>query len=552
MEMSKTKLALLQELERRVEDKVLEPSNAELISKLIEHADNDDEALAIAALGTTYKRTGFHFDKRLEHQREDIHYLRRNEGLSFQTDPARPTHKLIIGDNYDALQNLLISYRGKVNVIYIDPPYGKDSMGEFAQTNYENAITRDNLLSMLYPRLQMAKELLADDGVIFCSIDDKNQAYVKCLFDEVFEERNFIASMPKKGTGGRQDSTHYAMVHEYLLCYAKNSENYVSGRQEHSKDYPLFDEERQLHYKTQLLRKWGDNSRREDRPNLYYPIYYNEQRNLIALERQGKDDIEIFPMLDAEEEGCWRWGKGTMKEALEGKLVEIKYTRQKGYVPYEKQYEELNEEGKKLYSSWIDDIGNSTGVKLLKTIVSAKSFKYPKAVDYIERILQMSSERDDITVLDFFAGSGTTGQAVLELNKRDGGKRQFILCQANEQTETTPNGIAYDVTSKRLKRVMTGECYDGSRDFRWREENEPYGDNLDVYEIESVSPSNAVEGRTPFEVIDERLYGKEKFESLKEKVEWVCENFAHARQQVEGDEQWRAKIEKGGRDAARG
>ena len=189
-----TKEMLLQELERRVGDKVLEPSNAALLKKLICNADNDDEALSIAALGTTYKKTGFHFDKRLEQPTNDIRYLKKNNQLSFQTEERGLTHKLIIGDNYEALQNLQVEYRGQVDVIYIDPPYGKDSMGEFAQTNYENAITRDNLLSMLYPRLMLAKQLMADDGVIFCSIDDKNQAYVKCLFDEVFGERNFVGT----------------------------------------------------------------------------------------------------------------------------------------------------------------------------------------------------------------------------------------------------------------------------------------------------------------------------------------------------------------------
>ncbi len=92
------------------------------------------------------------------------------------------THKLIIGDNYPALLNLLISYKRKIKVIYIDPPYGKDHLGEFAKTNYDNAITRDNLLSMLYPRLMLAKQLLRDDGVIFCSIDDRNQAYIHVYF----------------------------------------------------------------------------------------------------------------------------------------------------------------------------------------------------------------------------------------------------------------------------------------------------------------------------------------------------------------------------------
>ncbi|GAD19653.1 DNA methyltransferase [Helicobacter fennelliae] len=117
--------------------------------------------------------------------------------MSFENDKNAITHKLIIGDNYPALLNLLITYREKIKMIYIDPPYGKDDLGEFAKTNYENAITRDNLLSMLKPRLEIAKMLLKDDGVLFCSIDDRNQAYVKCLFDDIFGERNFIFSAPR-------------------------------------------------------------------------------------------------------------------------------------------------------------------------------------------------------------------------------------------------------------------------------------------------------------------------------------------------------------------
>ncbi len=189
------KESLLLEIDKRVSDKVLEPTNAELLKKLILAADDDNEAMMIAALGTTYKKTGFHFDKRLERLSNDIRYFKKNEALSFHTDDSKPTHKLIIGDNYEALQNLLIEYKGRVDVIYIDPPYGKDSMGEFAQTNYENAITRDNLLSMLYPRLMLAKQLLAESGVIFCSIDDRNQAYIKCLFDEVFLEKTSFQTL---------------------------------------------------------------------------------------------------------------------------------------------------------------------------------------------------------------------------------------------------------------------------------------------------------------------------------------------------------------------
>jgi len=131
---------------------------------------------------------------------------------------------------------------------------------------------------------------------------------------------------------------------------------------------------------------------------------------------------------------------------------------------------------------------------------------------------------NDVRVLDFFAGSGTTGQAVLELNKQDGGKRQFILATANEITDTTPNGIVNDVTSKRLKRVMTGECYDGTKDFKWNEKNKPLGDNLDVYDIETVANFESTKDKTPFDMIDETLYGQEKL-GVKEKIKWVCENF---------------------------
>ena len=237
--LSDTKKSLIEELDARVADKILEPSNAALLKKLITNAENDDEALAIAALGTTYKKTGFHFDKRLEEPRmtNTVRYFKKNEKLSFgEAKEGEPIHKLIIGDNYDALQNLLIQYKGTIDVIYIDPPYGKDSMGEFAKTNYKNAISRDNLLSMLYFRLQLSKQLLSEEGVIFCSIDDKNQAYVKCLFDDIFKERNAIACFPKKGIGGKQDSTHFAKVHEYILCYAKNKDNYVAGKIPTEKD----------------------------------------------------------------------------------------------------------------------------------------------------------------------------------------------------------------------------------------------------------------------------------------------------------------------------
>ncbi len=221
--LEQSKQELLAEIDRRIEDKIIEQTNADLLKKLINNADTLTEAVAIAELGTTYRRTGLHFDKRLEKFTNTIKYFKKNEELSFKTDEKGLTHKLIIGDNYDALLNLLIEYRGKIDVIYIDPPYGKDSMGEFAETNYNNAITRDNLLSMLYPRLVLAKQLLSDSGVIYCSMDDKNQAYVKCLFDSIFGERNFIANIIwERAYAPVNLKKHFSESHDYVLCYAND------------------------------------------------------------------------------------------------------------------------------------------------------------------------------------------------------------------------------------------------------------------------------------------------------------------------------------------
>lgn len=124
-------------------------------------------------------------------------------------------------------------------------------------------------------------------------------------------------------------------------------------------------------------------------------------------------------------------------------------------------------------------------------------------------------------ILDFFAGSGTTAHAVMELNREDGGKRQCILVTNNEETKENPNGIAYDVTAKRLKRIMCGECYDGNKNYEWIKKNKPYNDSLEVLEIEEIADNR----EEIFDKIDERLYGKKAFSNIKDKIEWVCENF---------------------------
>ncbi|MCI7337396.1 MAG: site-specific DNA-methyltransferase [Bacteroidales bacterium] len=513
--MEATKQTLIAEIEKRVSDKILEQTNADLLIKLINNADTLDEAINIAALGTTYKRTGLHFDKRLEKMSDTIKYFKKNEALSFHTDDSKPTHKLIIGDNYEALQNLLIEYRGKIDVIYIDPPYGKDSMGEFAATNYNNAITRDNLLSMLYPRLTLAKQLLSDEGVIFCSIDDKNQAYVKCLFDEVFGENNFVSNIIwQKKFSPQNDSKWFSDNHDFLLCYANNKEN----------------------WRPNLLKRSEETNSRYSNPD-------NDPRGPwastdLAVKTYSKEyDYPITTpsgkIVMPSKGRCWMTSTEKMAELIADKR--IWFGKDGDNMPRYKTFLSEVQQGIVPLTIWLhNEVGHNQSAKqeLKKIFPNAHNpFDTPKPVQLINRVLELSSNPDSL-VLDFFAGSGTTGHAVLDLNK-DGGNRTFILCQLNEKTDTTPNGIAYDVTSKRLKRIMTGECYDGTKDFEWIKKNNPYGGNLDVYEIESVSNFEWTEGKTPFDVIDETLYGKERFANIKEKIEWVCGNFDKTQKYLE-------------------
>lgn len=377
---------------------------------------------------------------------------------------GRPPHVIIEGDNYHALTCLNYTHRGKIDVIYIDPPYNTGSDGftykdkrfltEFPdgqKVPKEHPLRHSYWLSFMEKRLKLAKNLLSDKGVIFISIDDNEQANLKLLCDKVFGEGNLLTTFPRKGIGGRQDSKYYAIVHEYIQGYAKRLDKFESGRMIKGKNFPLFDESKKLHYKTQLLRKWGDNSKRENRPNLFYPIYYNNSTNEFSLSK-SKNSLEIYPMLDSDNEGCWRWGKSTMEDAFLKGLVEIQKNRKGEWIPYERIYDNPNEESTKPYSSWIDDIDNSTGASLLKEILQNDDFSYPKPVDLIDRIIRMSSIRKNITILDFFAGSGTTLHATLNLNKEDDGNRQCILVQQSEGN----NNICENVTYERNRRVMCG------------------------------------------------------------------------------------------------
>ena len=541
MTKSTGKQEILNDLKRRVDDKILEQSNYDLLRKLVENAESLDEAIKIAELGTTYKRTGFHFDKRLEKQSNTISYFKKNDALSFVSDPKALTHKLIIGDNYPALLNLLIEYKGSIDVIYIDPPYSKDSMGEFARTNYDNALTRDNLLSMLYPRLRLAKQLLSESGVIFCSIDDRNQAYVKGLFDEVFGESNFVGNIVwHKKDNASFLSKEIVNLTEYILFYKKS--NNFTGTKDRFIDSS---KHRELITKPSKIgeRIFDKNNTIVENGNFSGQLksgkYGSEMFNMEILE-----DVEILngiPKTNIKIKGRFCWTQKTIDDEIkEGGRIEIKvikgmkpvfYKNFGDDVPYRPMLDLLS---KKIE----DDIAtNNDAAVEIKEIFGSPVFEYSKPSKLINKLIRtIVRDNPNAIILDFFAGSGTTGQAVLELNaerKTAEGGLQFILVTNNEVTNITPNGIALDVTSKRLKRVMTGTCYDGSSDFTWNEKNRPLGGNLEVLDMAEVANSEAVKGKTPFDVIDETLYGQKKFKTIKQKVEWVCDHFEGTQKKLE-------------------
>lgn len=253
------------------------------------------------------------------------------------------------------------------------------------------------------------------------------------------------------------------------------------------------------------------------------------KRDIILHKTRGRYDYEVKTKTGKTLNGPWMIPEEAFRKLDEDRL--IYWTSGGDGQPYGKLYLK-DSKGQIPNDFWGIEFGTNQRASVdLESIFGERKFAFSKPVSLIKTLIRLCSDKNSL-VMDFFAGSGTTGQAVLELNKEDGGNRTFILCTNNEITDSNPNGIAYDVTSKRLKRVMTGECYDGTNDFEWIKKNNPLGDNLDVLEIADVSNSEKSEGKSAFDVIDEELYGEVKM-TQKDKIKWVRENFSVTQKYLE-------------------
>lgn len=379
----------------------------------------------------------------------------------------------IEGDNLEVLKLLQKSYLGKVKMIYIDPPYntGNDFVyhDDFARSQAEEDLLAGNVdelgnrfikntdsngryhsdwCSMIYSRLMVARSLLTDDGAIFISIDDNEQENLKRICDEIFGEANYIGKIAVvNNLKGRNDKKDIATCHEYLCIYGKTE--FAAGGMPLTEEQKLkFDkrDEKGNPYQLRDLRKRGRPDRREDRPNMFFPIYYNVERKECSLEPQA-GWIEILPLRGDGSDGRWRWGKDRVKQNLS--ILEPRYSHISGRwgiehrvylnptlnpVCNEDDEEELEERVSKSKSFWMGgDLSSDVGRRQLKELFENAYFDYPKSIGFIINTLYMGAEQDSI-ILDFFSGSATTAHAVMQLNAEDGGNRKFILVQLPEAT----------------------------------------------------------------------------------------------------------------------
>lgn len=418
---------------------------------------------------------------------DEVPYRVLNHQYTYPTNGSQESvNKIIHGDNLEALKTLLPEYEGKVDCIYIDPPYNTGNEGWVYNDNVndphirkwlnqtvgkeaEDLTRHDKWLCMMYPRLVLLQRLLAPTGVIFISIDDNEQANLKLICDEIFGAGNFITQIIwHNNKKGRQMDKFIKTTCEYTLVYAlcklklaiNDKEIYVNTTSYPYKDsisaykkgYPLHNGTATFHI--------------DNRPNLCYTIYYHPITNdiividekekrqdhwHIQLSKQGGELLNfgykrIIPKENSKyhNQRVWRWSKEKVLRE-KGELMFIEESS--GWYIYQK--ERMSVEGtKSVKNTNYVDIDTSRGKETLNSIFGNQIvFEFPKPVEYITQLLQIATNETSL-ILDSFAGSGTTAHAVLNLNKRDGGHRRFILVEMCDYAET--------ITAERVRRVIDG------------------------------------------------------------------------------------------------
>lgn len=381
-----------------------------------------------------------------------------------------PNHILIEGDNLEALTALTYTHENSIDVIYIDPPYNtgnKDFVYNDSYVDAEDGYRHSKWLSFMDKRLRIAKRLLSDRGVIFISIDDNEQANLKLLCDEVFGESRFLGLISRAtGTTTGQDTGSMGKACDYILVYSACDNYQIGGIPLSEKDLERYSmQDNKGKYSILQLRRTGGEDRREDRPTMFFPI-------------EAPDGTMVLPYGPTGYESRWRVGPEKVKQMRKDDLLYFKKDKDGEWKVYYKFYAEGK--SKRPSNLWTELDGNKKAQIELKGVLPNVKFETPKPLAVIKRIEELSTKGDSI-ILDFFAGSGTTLHATMQLNAEDGGHRKCILVTNNE------NNICEKVTYERNKRVINGYITPKGEEVEGLKAN-----NLRYYQIDHVERESSL------------------------------------------------------------
>jgi len=357
----------------------------------------------------------------------ELPILEEDTNKEIKTDDKKPVNILIEGDNYHALSVLNYTHKGAVDVIYIDPPYNTGNGEGFIYNDKlvdrEDSFRHSKWLSFMAKRLSLAKNLLKNNGFVFISIDDNECSQLKLLCDEIFGEKNFVSNFirKKKGTSTNVTGVQVSPLADYVLCYGKSSNSKINQRifSKENREYPFNDDVG--NYRKTII----------------------EKKDIGGYARASmKFDILGHPPRKGKR---WQIGETTARE-LEKK---DRFVFENGIIKL-KIYDFEDKDTTSAQPNILEDVGSTDSAqKLLDNLIGKKgSFDNPKPVELMCHLIAISEKGKNTLILDFFAGSGTTAQSVLELNKIDGGNRKFILCTNNE------NNICTEVCYPRVKKVI--------------------------------------------------------------------------------------------------
>lgn len=447
----------------------------EFLETLKEQHSDDESLIAINQIEKELvsKRYGLVWEEHEEAvdvmMRENIPVFTEVKEYEISIAEGEGYNFLLEGDNLHSLHLLEKTHKGKVDVIYIDPPYNtgnKDFVYEDAYLDVNDGFRHSKWLSFMNERLIIAKNLLSKEGAIFISIDANEFAQLKLLCDSIFGESNFIGVFIwRKKSGGGQTDEYFVTEHEYIFGYRKSNAFSWYDFSEEAKIEEYRYQDDKGNFKITKLEKWGSAAHKEDRPTMYFSI----------KDPEGK---EFYPVAPDGKAGRWRVGKERLSTLVETDRVFWQYDHKLfRWIPYEKTYfSEAN--GKLLKSRSIlwDLAETGTATKLLTNIFGEKDvFQNPKPIELLKFLFKHT--KSDL-VLDFFAGSGSTAHAIMDLNKEEGVSRKFILCTNNE------NKICEEITYQRIETVIKGSRPDGS------EYSEKIPANLKYYRTDFVAKDN--------------------------------------------------------------